>query len=103
VAGVGVNTITLNPLNRKSLLPATMTCTTTNLTSSDSVKVTYQSGTPGNNSTVSLSSTNGTTWTATLASGTQLASSGTSQPFNFSLKRTSDNATATTAITVALV
>ena len=102
VAGLGLNTISLNPITRKSLLSSTVTCTATNLSSTDSVKVTFQSGGAGTNSTVSLASTNGTTWTATLAAGTQLASTGTSEAFNFSLKRNSDNATATTAITVAL-
>jgi hypothetical protein len=102
VAGLGLNTITVNPLTRKSLLATTVTCTATNLSSSDSVKLTYQSGASGNNTTVNLSSANGTTWTVTLAAGTQLASSGASTTFNFSLKRIADNATATKTLTVTL-
>jgi prepilin-type N-terminal cleavage/methylation domain-containing protein len=102
VASLGLNTITLNPLTRKSLLPATMTCTATNLLSTDSVKVTYLSG--SSNATTALTSSNGTTWTATLPSGTALATGlAGSESFTFKLVRASDSATASKAITVALL
>lgn len=102
VVSLGLNTITLSPLTRKSLLPATLSCTTSNLSSSDTVKVTYLSG--SSNQTTNLTSTTGTTWTATLAAGTQLATGlAGSEVFTFNLTRASDGATASRAVTVTLL
>jgi hypothetical protein len=100
VVGLGLNTITLVPLTRKSLLAVPMTCTTTNLSSTDSVKATYASGT--GTQTVNMTSTDGTTWTVTLPAGSTMVSSGLSESITFTLKRTSDNATATKSITATL-
>jgi prepilin-type N-terminal cleavage/methylation domain-containing protein len=102
VAGLALNTITINPLTRKSLLGATVTCTTTNLSKTDTVKATYASGTSGNTQTLSLSSSDGNSWTGTIPAGTTMASSGSAEAFSFSLKRASDNATASQSLTVAL-
>jgi prepilin-type N-terminal cleavage/methylation domain-containing protein len=102
VASLGLNTITLNPLTRKSLLPATLTCTATNLSNTDSVKATYQSG--SSTATATLASSNGTTWTATLPSGTQLATGLVgSETFTFKLTRASDGATDSKPVTVTLL
>jgi hypothetical protein len=101
VATLPLNTITTNPLSHKSLLQATLTCTATNVTSTDSVKATYQSGSGNANAT--LASSDGATWTATLPAGTQLASGlAGSESFTFNLAR-SDGATDTKVITVTLL
>ena len=85
-------------LARKTLLPGTISCTTSNLTKNDSVQVTFQSGAVGHNKTIALSSTDGTNWSAALPSGTQLSNSGATEQFSFSATRTSsDSATASTA------
>lgn len=102
VAALALNTITINPVTHKSLLPATLNCTATNLSSTDSVKATYVSGT--GNTTSTLASSNGTTWTATLPAGTQLASGlVSSEAFTFKLTRASDSATDTKTVTVTLL
>jgi type II secretory pathway pseudopilin PulG len=101
VAGLGLNIISLMLLTRNTLLPAGLTCTTVNLASTDSVVATYQSGT--GTRTATLTSTNGTTWTATLPSGTPMKSSGTSEGFTFQLTRASDNATASQSLTATLL
>ena len=67
VVGLGLDVMTLTPLTRNILLPAGLTCTTVNLASTDTVVATYQSGTGTKN--ISLTSTNGSTGTATLPSG----------------------------------
>jgi type II secretory pathway pseudopilin PulG len=100
VAGLGLNIISLVPLTRITLLPAGVTCTTTNLVNTDSVVATYQSGTGTRNLT--LSSSNGTTWTGTISSGTAMKSSGSSEGFTFQLTRASDGATASQSLTVTL-
>jgi type II secretory pathway pseudopilin PulG len=103
VAGLGLNIIKLAVLSRNSLLAATVTCTTTGLSSTDTVKATYASGSSGNTKTLSLTSSNGNTWTGTIPAGTAMASSGTSEAFSFSLKRISDDATASSSLTVTLI
>jgi type II secretory pathway pseudopilin PulG len=101
VAGLGLNIISLLPLTRNTLLPAGVTCTTTNLAKTDSVVATYQSGTGTKNLT--LSSTNGTTWSGTIPSGTPMKSSGGSEGFTFKLTRASDGATASQSLTATLL
>jgi hypothetical protein len=101
VAGLGLNIISLFPLTRNSLLPAGLTCTTVGLTKTDSVVATYQSGT--GTKTATLTSTNGTTWTATIPAGTAMKSSGASEGFSFKLTRASDGATATQTLTATLL
>lgn len=101
VASLPVNTITLNPVSRKSLLPATLSCTTTGLAGTDAVKVTYQSG--SGTASTTLTSSNGNSWTATLPAGTALATGSVgSESFTFKLTRASDGATASQAVTVVL-
>jgi hypothetical protein len=100
VAGLGLNIITLKLLTRNTLLAATVTCTTTNLSSSDSVVATYASGSSTKNLT--LASSDGTTWTATLPANSAMANTGLSEAFTFTLKRASDNATATKSLTATL-
>ncbi|HVW80675.1 MAG TPA: type II secretion system protein [Mycobacteriales bacterium] len=100
VVGLGLNVITLTPLTRNSLLSAGLTCTTVNLSSSDSVVASYQSGT--GTKKLSMTSTNGSTWTATLPSGSTMVSTGVSEGFTFTLTRASDGSTATQNLTATL-
>ncbi len=100
VAGLGLNTITLKLLTRNSLFAVPMSCTTTNLSATDTVQATYASGT--GTRTVSMTSTDGSNWTATLPANTAMASSGLTESFTFSLKRSSDNATATKSVSAVL-
>jgi type II secretory pathway pseudopilin PulG len=102
VVGLGLNTITLVPLSRNTLLAATLTCTTTNLSKTDSVTGTYASGVSPATRNFTMSSTNGTTWTATLPAGSAMVKTGAAEAFTFSLKRASDNATATTSLNALL-
>ncbi|HWC33803.1 MAG TPA: type II secretion system protein [Mycobacteriales bacterium] len=101
VAGLGLNIISLTPLTRNSLLPAGLSCTTVNLSKTDTVTATYQSGT--GTRTATLTSTNGTTWTATIPSGTAMAKTGSTEGFTFQLTRASDSATASQSLTATLV
>lgn len=101
VAGLGLNVISLVPLTRKTLLGAGLTCTTENLAKTDSVVATYQSGT--GTASISLTSTNGTTWTATIPSGTTMKSTGASEGFTFQLTRASDGSTASQSLTATLL
>jgi hypothetical protein len=79
-----------------------LSCTATNLSSTDSVKATYQSGSSNANAT--LASSDGSTWTATLPAGTQLANGAAgSEAFTFNLTRPSDGATDSKAVTVTLL
>jgi type II secretory pathway pseudopilin PulG len=100
VLGLATNTITLVPLTRKSLLAVPMSCTTLNLSKTDTVKATYASGT--GTQTVSMTSTDGTNWSVTLPANTLMASSGASEAITFSLTRASDGATATKSLTATL-
>jgi hypothetical protein len=88
------------PLTRKSLLAVPMSCTTLNLSKTDTVKATYASGT--GTQTVSMTSTDGTNWSVTLPANTLMASSGASEAITFSLTRASDGATATKSLTATL-
>lgn len=100
VAGLGLNVISLVPLTRNSLLAAGLTCTTQNLSATDSVVATYQSGT--GTKTATLTSANGTTWTGTIPAGTAMKSTGTSESITFQLTRASDSATASQSLTATL-
>ncbi|HVT65702.1 MAG TPA: hypothetical protein VHD81_11145 [Mycobacteriales bacterium] len=100
VAGLGLNIISLVPLTRNTLLPAGVSCTTTNLAKTDSVVATYQSGT--GTKSLTLTSSNGTTWTGTIASGSAMKSTGTSEGLTFQLTRASDGATASQSLTATL-
>lgn len=100
VVGLGLNVITLTPLTRNTLLPAGLTCTTVNLAKTDSVVATYQSGTGTKN--LAMTSTNGSTWTATLPSGSAMVKSGVSEGFTFSLTRAADGSTASQNVTATL-
>jgi len=100
VAGLGLNVITLKLLSRNTALAATVTCTTTNLSSTDSVIATYASGTGTQNLT--MTSASGTTWTATLAQNSVMVNSGLNEAFTFKLTRAADSATATKSLTATL-
>jgi type II secretory pathway pseudopilin PulG len=100
VVGLGLNVITLVPLTRNTLLPAGLTCTTANLSKTDSVVAAYQSGTSTKNLT--MTSTNGTTWTATLPAGSAMVKTGLSEGFTFTLTRASDGSTASQNLTATL-
>lgn len=100
VAGLGLNIVSLVPLTRNTLLPAGLACTTVNLAKTDSVVATYQSGTSTRN--VTLTSSNGTTWTGTIAAGSPMKSAGTSEGLTFQLTRASDGATASQSLTATL-
>jgi len=92
--------ITLVPLSRLTALPEVMTCTTTGLTATDSVRATY--AWKSSTATVNLVSVNGKTWTGTIASGTSMANSGSTESFTFTATRASDSATASSSLSVAL-
>lgn len=98
--GLPLGTITLVPLTRNTALATTLTCTTTNLSKTDSVVATYASGTGTKNLT--MTSSNGSTWTGTLAAGTAMVKTGTSESITFALTRASDNATASQNATALL-
>lgn len=100
VAGLGLNVISLVPLTRNTLLPAGLTCTTLNLASTDSVSATYQSGT--GTKTATLTSSNGTTWTGTIPSGTAMVKTGSSEGLTFQLTRAGDGSTASQSLTATL-
>jgi prepilin-type N-terminal cleavage/methylation domain-containing protein len=100
VAGLGLNIITLTPLTRNTLLPAGLSCTTTNLSKNDTVVATYQSGTTTKN--LSLTSTDGSSWSATLPSGSAMVKTGLSEGFTFTLTRAGDGATASQNATATL-
>lgn len=99
--GLSLNTITLVPLSRNTLLAAGFTCTATNLSTSDSVTATYQSGTT--TKTVNLASSDGTTWTYTLPSGSAMVKTGGSEGITFTLNRASDGQTADQSLAVTLL
>lgn len=98
--GLSLNTITLVPLSRNTLLSAGFSCTTTNLSASDSVTATYQTGTT--TKTVNLTSTDGKTWTYTLPAGSAMVKTG-SEGITFSLSRASDGQTANQSLSVTLL
>lgn len=100
VAGLGLNTITLKLLSRNTLLAVPMTCTTVNLSSTDTVQATYASG--SGTQTVNLTSTDGTSWSVTLPQNTTMASTGLTESITFTLKRASDNATAAKSLSALL-
>jgi Tfp pilus assembly protein PilV len=101
VAGLGLNLISLLLLTRNTLLPAGLSCTTVNLSSSDTVTATYQSG--SGTRTTTLTSSNGTNWSGTIPAGTPMKSSGSSEGFTFQLTRASDGATASQSLTATLL
>ncbi|MGN6473609.1 MAG: type IV pilus modification PilV family protein [Mycobacteriales bacterium] len=100
VAGLALNTISLVPLTRNTLLAATLSCSTVNLSKTDSLVATYQSGTT--TKTATLTSSNGTSWTATIPSGTAMVKTGPSEGITFQLTRASDSATASQSLTATL-
>jgi trimeric autotransporter adhesin len=92
-AFVGNCTVSPNPivfqlLTTKTSSAETLTCTTSGLAKTDSVTVSYPkpSGGTGNGT---LTSTDGSTWTLTLPSGTTLKGA-PNETFTFSLTRVSD-------------
>jgi prepilin-type N-terminal cleavage/methylation domain-containing protein len=100
VIGLGLNIITLIPLTRSTLLPAGLTCTTVNVSRTDSVIAAYQSGTTTKN--ITMTSTNGTTWTATLPGGSAMVKTGLAEGFTFTVTRASDSSTAAQNLTATL-
>lgn len=95
--------VTVSPivtLLRKTTVPEVLSCSTTGLASSDHVQATYASG--SGTASASLSSLDGSTWTATLPSGTAMVGSGSSESFTFTLTRSSDGYTRTQSLSVAL-
>jgi hypothetical protein len=100
VIGLGLDVMTLTPLTRNILLPAGLSCTTVNLAKTDTVVATYQSGTGTKN--LALTSTNGTTWTATLPSGSAMVKTGLSEGFTFALTRAGDGANASQNVSATL-
>ncbi len=100
VAGLALNAISLVPLTRNTLLPATLSCATVNLSRTDTVVATYQSGTT--TKTATLTSSNGTSWTATIPSGTGMVKTGSSESITFQLTRAGDSSTASQSLTATL-
>lgn len=99
--GLSLNTLTLVPLTRNTLLSAGFSCTTTNLSTSDTVTATYQTGTT--TKTVNLTSTDGNTWSYTLPAGSAMVKTGSSEGITFNLTRASDSQTANQSLTVTLL
>ncbi len=104
---VGFTSCTVSPtpipgslLTRKTTQAETLTCTTYGLASTDTVSVSFTSG--SSTATRSLTSSNGTTWTTTLASGTSLATLGLTEAFTFTATRASDGVTATTVVNAGM-
>ena len=97
---VTASPIVLTPLTRKTALAEVFSCTTTGLTASDSVQATY--ATAATTATLTLSSVNGSTWTATLPAGTTIVSSGSTENVTFTLTRVSDNSTSNQSLSVAI-
>lgn len=97
---VTASPIVLTPLTRKTSLAELFTCTTSGLTTSDSVQAVYASG--SGTATLTLSSINGSTWTATLPAGTSMASSGSTENITYRLTRASDGTITTQSASVAL-
>jgi len=100
VAGLPLSTITLVPLTRNSLLAASLACTTTNLSKTDSVTATYASGT--STKSVTMTSTDGASWTGSIPSGSAMVKTGTSEAVTFALVRASDNASTSQSATATL-
>jgi type II secretory pathway pseudopilin PulG len=94
------NPVVLTLITRKTTLAETLSCTTSGLAATDTVSASYTSG--ASTATKALTSSNGTSWTATLPIGTSMASSGLSQAFTFTATRASDGLTATSVVTVVL-
>jgi len=97
---VTASPIVLTPLTRKTALAEVFSCTTTGLTTTDSVQATY--ATAATTATLTLSSVNGSTWTATLPAGTTIVSSGSTENITFTLTRVSDNSTSNQSLSVAI-
>ncbi|MBV9291109.1 MAG: hypothetical protein JO222_01570 [Frankiales bacterium] len=97
---VTASPIVLTPLTRKTSLPEIVSCQTTGLASTDSVKAVYSSG--SGTATANLSSSDGSTWTATLPVGTSMVSSGSSESFTFTLTRASDGYNKSQSLSVTL-
>jgi hypothetical protein len=99
--GLSLNTVTLVPLTRKTLLAAGLTCTTNNLSKTDTVTATYQSA--STTKTVSMTSTDGNTWTGSIASGSTMISTGSIEGLTFNATRISDSQTASLPLSVTLL
>lgn len=98
---ITVAPIVLRTLTRNTLNTETLACSTTGLTSSDSVTVSYLSG--NSPRSVSLNASGGgSSWSVTLPANSAMASTGVSESFTFTLTRTSDNATASQSQTAVL-
>jgi hypothetical protein len=99
--GLSLNTITLVPLSRNTLLAAGLTCTTSGLSSTDTVTATYQ--TASTTRTISMTSTDGTTWTASIPAGTAMIRTGSIEGLTFNATRPSDSQTASLNLSVTLL
>lgn len=99
--GLSLNTITLVPLTRNSLLAAGLTCTTNNLSSTDTVTATYQ--TASTTKTITMTSTDGNTWTASIPAGTAMVKTGSIEGLTFNATRPSDSQTASQNLSVTLL
>jgi len=97
---VTASPIVLTPLTRKTSLAELFSCTTNGLSTTDSVQAVYASGT--GTATLTLSSVNGSTWTATLPAGTSMVNSGSTENITFQLSRASDGSIANQSASVAL-
>jgi type II secretory pathway pseudopilin PulG len=94
------NPIVLTVLTRKTALAETLSCTVFGLAATDSVSVSYASG--SSTATKTLTSSNGTSWSVVLPVATTMASSGLSETFTFTATRASDSLTATSSVTAVL-
>jgi Tfp pilus assembly protein PilV len=97
---VTASPIVLTPLTRKTALPETLSCQTSGLVSTDSVRAVYATG--SSTATLTLTTSNGSSWAATLPAGTTMVSSGSSEGITFTMTRTSDSYTASQSASVTL-
>lgn len=97
---VVANPIVLQLLNRKTALAETLSCNVNGLAATDSVSVSYTSGT--GTATKTLTSSDGASWSVVLPIGTLMASSGLSESFTFTATRASDSLSATSVVTAVL-
>lgn len=100
--GVSLNVVSLNALlgNKSLLLAASLACTTSHTVSTDSVKVQYTNGS-GATASATLTSANGTSWTASLPTGTSMLNK--AQTFVFTVKRAVDSRSVAQNVNVGVI
>jgi Tfp pilus assembly protein PilE len=101
-AGLSLNVLSLNPLtgNKTLLLAAGLACTTSHTISTDSVTAQFKNG-GGAVTQATLTSANGTAWTATLKSGTSMLNA--AQTFTFTTTRAVDSRSVAQNVAIGVI